>query len=67
MLNETVKRDARVAKHLELTELAVLGTVLELHADLVLTLRVLRQLEGNDGGIVGCELRSVCRAELIHY
>jgi hypothetical protein len=67
VLNETVKRDARVAKHLELTELAVLSTVLELHADLVLTLRVLRQLEGNDRSIVGYELISVCRAELIHY
>lgn len=65
-MNKTIKRDTCVAEHLELTELAVLSTVLELHADLMLTLRILRQLKSNDRGIVDCELVSVCRAEFIH-
>jgi hypothetical protein len=61
--NKTIKRDARIAEHLKLTELAVLSTVLELHADLMLTLRILRQLKGNDRSIVHCELVSVCSAK----
>jgi hypothetical protein len=58
-----VKRDARVAEHLKLTELAVLSTVLELHADFMMTLRILRQLKGNDRSIVDCELVSVRSAK----
>lgn len=67
LVNKAVKCDARVAEHLKLTELAVRGTILELHADLMLPLWVQRQLKGNDRSIVDCQLVSACGAELIHY
>jgi len=53
---ETIECDTGIAEHLQLTKFAVLSTVLELQADLVLTLRVLRQFEGNSRSIVRCKM-----------
>jgi len=49
---ETIECDTGVAEHFQLTKFAVLSTVLELQADLMLTLRVLRQFESNSRSIV---------------
>lgn len=54
--DECFKSDGCVAKQRELTEPAVVTTVLELHANFMMTVRVHRQFKGNDRGIVDCEL-----------